>query len=191
LYNYTCLTGVVLPIQLLNFRGTRLNYFAKLIWQTATEMDNNYFQVERSSDGITFIAIGRVTSQGNTTSGFSYSFIDSFPQRGNNYYRLRQVDRNGRTTLSDTVVVQFDTYVGNAIKVFPTLSTGIVRVMLMNTNDVLKEIVVYDITGGTAIYYTGTGLQHQLNLSNLPNATYIIKVFTEKNILSQKVVLAH
>lgn len=189
LYNYTCSTGVVLPITLVYFRGARLNNFVKLTWQTATEIDNNYFQVERSLDGISFVSIGRVNSLGNTTSGFSYSFIDSFPQRGNNFYRLRQVDKNGRATLSDTVVVPFNTDISNGIKVFPTITSGIIKVQLLNTNDALKEIVVYDITGATSLYYTGNGLQHQLNLSNLANATYIVKVVTGNNTISQKVVL--
>lgn len=191
LYNYTCLSGGVLPIRLIYFRGTKFNDFVKLTWQTATENDNNYFQVERSSDGVIFVSIGRVYSQGNTSSRFSYSLIDSFPQRGNNYYRLRQVDINGRATLSNSVVVQFNNEISNAIKIFPTLSTGIIKVQLLNSNDVLKEIVLYDITGATLLYYTSTGLQHQLNLANLANATYIVKVVTEKQVISQKVMLIH
>jgi hypothetical protein len=166
-----------------------LNDFVKLTWQTATETDNNYFQVERSLDGVIFVSIGRVNSQGNTSSGFSYSFIDSFPQRGNNFYRLRIVELSGRVTLSDTVVVPFSTSTGDGIKIYPTLSSGNVKVELLNSSDALKEIVVYNIAGATTLYYTGNGLQHQLNLSNLPNATYIIKVVTEKQAISQKVVL--
>jgi hypothetical protein len=191
LYNYTCSTSTVLPIQLVYFRATKLNDFVKLTWQTATETDNNYFQIERSFDGMVFTPIGRVNSQGNTSSGFSYSFIDSFPQTGNNYYRLRQVDINGRATLSDTVVVQFSTGISNVIKVFPTITSGIIKVQLLNSSDALKEIVLYDITGAISMYYTGNGLLHQLNLSNLANATYILKVVTERETISQKVMLIH
>lgn len=118
-----------------------MNDFVKLTWQTATETDNNYFQIERSLNGIKFVSFGRVNSQGNTTSGFSYSFIDSFPQRGNNFYRLRIVELSGRVTLSDTVVVPFSTSTGDGIKIYPTLSSGNVKVELLNSSDALKEIV--------------------------------------------------
>lgn len=89
------------------------------------------------------------------------------------------------------LAIQFNTDISNAIKIFPTLSSGIIKVQLSNGNDVLKEIVVYDITGATSLYYTGNGLQHQLNLSNLANATYIVKVVTKKQVISQKIMLIH
>ena len=188
LYNYNC-SSTTLPIRLLNFQGYLINNTTQLKWQTATEMDNDYFKIERSTDGLIFESIGTVKSKGNTQTGYSYSFVDVSPYRGINYYRLKQVDLNGTNTLSNIISIQQNIENKNAIKIFPTLTNGTVKIQLENSNDTLKEISVYDVTGILSIYYTGIGQTQQITLNNLSNGTYIVKVVTAKDSYSQKVVL--
>ncbi len=94
-----------LPVELLNFTGSTINNENYLSWETATEVNNDYFEVERSTDGKTFTTLGRIDGGGTLPSGASYSYIDKSPVAGRNYYRLKQVDFNGAVTYGDKLVI--------------------------------------------------------------------------------------
>ncbi|GJM32576.1 MAG: hypothetical protein DHS20C18_15770 [Saprospiraceae bacterium] len=97
----------ILPIELLSFTGKRVDKNIELNWVTATEQNNDYMAVERSRDGIRFTEIGRVGGAGTTNEIKDYSFVDQSPQRGANYYRLRQVDLDGRMEYHKVITVDF------------------------------------------------------------------------------------
>jgi hypothetical protein len=84
-------------------------------WVTATETDNDYFLVERCTDGVTFETVGRVEGAGNSTQVLSYSFTDEDPYEGVSYYRLKQVDFNGHYSYSQIVPVTFTTETPSAV----------------------------------------------------------------------------
>ena len=94
-----------LPIELLRFDASSGEKDVFVSWITATELNNEYFDVERSVDGDNFITIGRVAGAGNSSSERYYDFIDTEPLSGVSYYRLRQVDYDGKTSLSELVAV--------------------------------------------------------------------------------------
>lgn len=85
-----------LPIELLEFTGINIGQINKLSWVTATETNNDLFTVERSSNGYTWEEIGTVDGSGNSSQAIRYSFVDSSPNSGINYYRLKQTDFDGR-----------------------------------------------------------------------------------------------
>lgn len=97
-------TGTVLPVSLLRYDAKLLQNRSVLVsWSTAREVNNDYFAVERSTDGQSFSSLGRTASAGN--AGRDYSFTDAAPAEGNNYYRLKQVDKNGTTKTFDVKTV--------------------------------------------------------------------------------------
>ena len=103
------LTGSApLPVELVEFSATRKGSAVKLAWTTASEKNSAYFAVERAADGRTFDNIGRVEAQGNSISRHDYALVDAAPLVGLNYYRLRQVDKDGKTAYSPVRVVRFD-----------------------------------------------------------------------------------
>lgn len=107
--SFTALTAsaiyVPLPVTLLSFTAKREAANAVLVqWQTASESNNSHFTIERSGDGRNYTAIGQVAAGPSTGAG--YSFIDGQPFAGNNYYRLRQHDRNGSQRLYGVRLVQ-------------------------------------------------------------------------------------
>lgn len=105
------LTGtppVPLPVQLVQFTATKQGPAARLAWATATEKNSAYFTVQRARDGQNFTDIGRVEAQGTTSSRHDYTLLDAAPFAGLNYYRLRQVDRDGAATYSPVVTVRFE-----------------------------------------------------------------------------------
>ncbi|RSK51425.1 T9SS type A sorting domain-containing protein [Hymenobacter rigui] len=99
----TCFT--VLPVTLTSFSVTAKNTGVLIRWSTASEVNNAYFELERSSNGRLFTAIGKVQGTGTTNTGVVYSYSDTKPLTSLTYYRLRQVDFDGTATSSSIVVV--------------------------------------------------------------------------------------
>ena len=96
-----------LPITLIYFKATSKGKTVKLNWATASEINNNYFTVERSNDGINFKTILQKKGAGNSTSNLYYDAIDENPSLGFNYYRLNQIDFDGTFTYSDIISENF------------------------------------------------------------------------------------
>jgi len=111
-----------LPIDLISFDGNLVGKNVELFWTTASEVNNNYFEIEHSIDGNQFKSIGRVTALGTLFSNQSYAFTHTNAPNGINYYRLNQFDYNGRNTFSDAVAIE-NIYIsdGDQIQVYPTL----------------------------------------------------------------------
>jgi hypothetical protein len=95
-----------LPVELMSFTAVKKNGTVVLDWATALEKNNNRFVIERSNDGLNWTSIGEVMGMGNTNSIRNYSFTDTDPLDGISYYRLRQIDNNGNSSLSKIAVVQ-------------------------------------------------------------------------------------
>jgi hypothetical protein len=89
-----------LPIEMLYIKCDNNGTTNTIEWSTASETNNDRFEVERSRDGITFEKIGEVDGAGSSTSVLAYSLVDGFPETGVNYYRVRQIDFDGTSTYS-------------------------------------------------------------------------------------------
>ena len=110
---------VALPIQLVYFGVKRKNTYASLEWKTGTELNNDYFSVERSKDGINFKQIGKVKGSGTSSHEKNYLFIDSFPFSGLSYYRLKQVDYDAKFEYSPIKAINFDFSAQNDFIIYP------------------------------------------------------------------------
>jgi hypothetical protein len=91
-----------LPVKLTSFAATAApNRSVQLAWNTASEINNDYFEVQHSIDGNTFTALGQVAGHHTTMQASAYSFVDATPSAAaTHYYRLRQVDLDGTSTFS-------------------------------------------------------------------------------------------
>ncbi len=96
-----------LPVELLYFYVEKATNGALLSWETATEINNDYFDVEWSTDGINFESIGQVQGAGTTTEVQSYEFLHDNPVNGNNYYRLKQMDFDEVFEYSNIVLLNY------------------------------------------------------------------------------------
>lgn len=101
-------TSSIVPVELTAFEADAVNASIQLSWSTASELNNDFFQIERSTDGRQFTVLGTVAGQGTTTEAQSYSYMDNTPNPGANYYRLKQVDFDGQSEYSDMVQVQMN-----------------------------------------------------------------------------------
>jgi hypothetical protein len=99
-------TSPPLPVQLTSFQATLLNeYQAVLRWATATELNSDYFEVERSVDGRSYYAVGRLAAAGSSSLPRAYELRDPQPLAGLTYYRLRQVDKDHKVAYSQVVIL--------------------------------------------------------------------------------------
>jgi len=96
---------VNLPVTWLLIQAGMKGKMVEMNWSTGVEINNNYFDVMRSADGVTYKAIGRVNGNGNSTNVNYYSFLDTEPEGGISYYKLVQVDFDGKENPSDIVAV--------------------------------------------------------------------------------------
>ena len=110
-----------LPIELMVFNAKRNENVVDLSWTTASELNNDRFEILRSSNGIEFYQIGAVAGAGTYSQLSNYFYIDEYPVSGTNFYKLRQVDIDGRYTESPVRLVTFKDY---NFQIYPTVSTG-------------------------------------------------------------------
>ena len=96
-----------LPVSFLPLTVAKQNKTSVLHWATLTEQNNNYFEVQRAADGKNFTAIGRVASRGNSNVKVDYDLVDNNPLPTVNYYRILQVDKNGKLSFSNIVSINF------------------------------------------------------------------------------------
>lgn len=104
-----CFNPHSVPIELVKFEGYNKDNYNQLEWITATETDNDYFDIERSLDGFNWLKIGRIIGFGTTNTSHNYSFID-YSNDSISYYRLKQVDYNGQYKYSNIISIYSESY---------------------------------------------------------------------------------
>lgn len=147
--------GDVLPIELIYFRGTVTDFGVRLTWATASEVNNDFFTIERSTSLEDFEIVGTLPGAGMSSSILTYSFLDSeITNEGVVYYRLKQTDYNGDYEYSDIIAVNMNG--GLDIYVYPTVSAGVFYVNGYNG----FNITITDIQGNIVNVDTSLSLIH-------------------------------
>lgn len=179
-------SGSGLPIELLTFTG-EMNTKTKAVdlrWSTATEINNEKFLIQRSLDGEIFEDLGEMAGAGNSNSLLNYKFSDTKPVKGIAYYRLKQVDFDGKYAYSDLISITNNSVSIVAtdveVKVYPNPSDGLIKISA-DTDE--AEIHVHVISANGAIIKSITATNEasklfiEMNLKEfLPAGNYFIKV---------------
>ncbi|QNH62471.1 beta strand repeat-containing protein [Hymenobacter sediminicola] len=174
-----------LPVELKAFDVTAQNYDAKLAWSTASEKDNDHFDVERSFDGRTFERITQVRGQGTTSQTTTYAFTDAnvgSKHQGLIYYRLQQVDTDGTAVYSPVRTVSFSARTATEVKlsVFPNPATSQDRTATLDLSTLptgAYQATLLDATGRSmGTYQVQGGVNKALDVQSLPSGTYIVLV---------------
>ncbi|MFH0893231.1 MAG: T9SS type A sorting domain-containing protein [Bacteroidota bacterium] len=175
-----------LPVELLSFNAQPNNTQVDLTWATASETNNDYFVVEKSSNGVNFQAVCQVQGAGNSNSFLEYSAIDKNPFNGTSYYRLKQVDFDGKTHYSNIVSVNFNN--GNtALEVFPNPATE--QISIYFPGDEVKTFTLYD-AAGKAIITSNPIVEenYSMDISFLPKGIYYLRMSSDSNSDFRKIV---
>lgn len=155
----SCDASAPLPIEMTSFIATKQEASAHLEWETSSELNNSGFAVQRSNDGSTWVKIGWVDGSGTTRDRQNYSFVDDAPNDGNNYYRLEQIDFDGKTELSDIRNLVFGSG-PKAITVFPNPTYGRFTLDMPGYSNGEVHIRATDATGRVVFE------QHNVDFSN-------------------------
>jgi Glycine rich protein/MAM domain, meprin/A5/mu/Ig-like domain CHU_C associated len=123
-----------LPVELLSFNGDCNEGQVNISWQTATEHNSDYFEVEKSRDGMNWQVLTTVNAAGNSTQLLNYEATDAHAMEGNNYYRLTQVDIDGTTKTYDVINVSCSGTAKGYFSAYPNPSTGSFQVILNDKN---------------------------------------------------------
>lgn len=183
-----------LPVEIISFAGTCDNGAAVLEWTTASEINNDYFIIEKSSDLKTFYELGRVDGAGNSNTVLGYSMVDKKMFRGNNYYRLKQVDFDGTMTNCDVIVVNCDRELGGEpiLTAYPNPFTDEIYVVIEDLQDTKFVIKIVDELGRTVYTQKCTSdnpyYQTTINLKDLKPAVYHINVVSESKVLNHRII---
>jgi hypothetical protein len=180
-----------LPVELLYFEAKAADN-EKVIcnWITATEINNDYFIVERSRDGLSFEDIGKISGAGNSNQLLSYAFTDHAPLTGVSYYRLKQVDFDGSFSYSNIVAVNFLKH--GVFSVFPNPALNAITVsffsysksygrldIISSSGQVVKSLVI-ECTSGTN--------QQLFDISNLAAGVYTIRLQNKHEVIYERLI---
>jgi len=170
----------VLPVELISFGAVKSGRNALLSWETASEINNDYFVVERSVDGKEFQAIGTVDGKGTTQEHQSYSLVDKQPWAGINYYRLRQVDYDGKTTYSEVHSLDFRK---DEISVHPNPANEIISIS--NPHERV-QLIVRDLSGKIIV---SREIEHGIETMDVSALSSGMYFFEFTNVQSQEMEL--
>ncbi|OFX19166.1 MAG: hypothetical protein A2033_02070 [Bacteroidetes bacterium GWA2_31_9] len=187
-----------LPIELLEFTATKINTHVELNWSTASEINNDYFTIEKTLNHDTVYEVVNVNSVENSNTLSSYSATDLNPFTGVSFYRLKQTDSNGDFSYSDWVAINFNTLQPSEINIYPnpinkTESIYIDMNGLTKNSEVL--IVVNDIYGHelySKVYITDMTSSSIFAIDvnkNIPSGIYFIIATSQNKIYNKKVVI--
>ena len=151
-------------------------------WATASEKNNDHFDVQRSNTGAAFETIGSVKGQGTSTTAHAYAFVDSRPLAGLSYYRLRQVDADGSSSYSPIATVQL--LAGLKAVAYPNPSVGTVTLPAL---DGPIHYRLFNNVGQTLLSGQGSG-NEQLDLTAVPKGSFFLELTSQTGRSTQRLV---
>lgn len=176
-----------LPVTWLALEASLTGKKVNIDWSTASEINNDYFEIMRSADGLVYVPIGKIDGNGNSTVVNYYSFNDLEPEAGINYYKLNQVDFDGRVNPSDVIAVYNpDGIFGiDAAVLAPNPVTSST---LLQFNSAQSSTVSIEIKNGAGQIYRvfSRNVTKGINsfsidqLSQLPKGVYSLTIYTGK-----------
>jgi Secretion system C-terminal sorting domain len=173
-----------LSVELTTFKATPLSKTNLLTWETAAETNNKGFDVQRQTRTGAWESLGFVDGVGKAST---YTFEDKGPL-SISYYRLRQVDFDGKETLSKIVSVSQDSKGRISITPNPTSDKATISLAQNDVTNQTATIILYDMTGRQVLTQRATGEAIQLDLSDLAKGMYVVTVQSNNAIYQQKIV---
>jgi Zn ribbon nucleic-acid-binding protein len=175
-----------LPIELVNFVANSDMDKVNLSWVTASEINNEYFDVEKSSDGKIWSHVVKVPGAGNSSQMLEYFAHDFEPIDGVSYYRLKQTDFDGTATYSKVVAVKFDKNGDSQVLIYPNPTND--KITIVGSESELSSITIFNIQGkdvGIMTQISGNDARSKtVDLSELKPGIYFVKTSTTTNRLS-------
>jgi hypothetical protein len=190
LYTYVTLYPIVtLPVNLLSFTGQYGNNLVTLNWSTAQEIQNKEFQVQYSADGSTYETIGTVPGNLTSTRVNNYVFKTTRYQNGKNYYRLKQVDVDGQTTISTIVTILISQQ--TVVSLAPNPATNKLNLSVSQPVSGKLQLSLTSLAGQPVWTTSVSGNNTVVNLPALTKGVYIATITNSKGekLFTNKLVI--
>ncbi len=182
----------LLPIELANFSVKAYEDYNEIIWSTHTEINNQYFLLERSNDAKNWEEIFKINGAGNSTNLIEYEFSDTNPFAGLNYYKLKQIDFDGQYSYSN--IISANAIKSNQFFIYPNPAKNVLHVFFVSEKqgNYTVEIVstINEQLFIKEIITNADGNKLEINLSNYSKGLYLIRIINNNN-LSQKIFKFH
>ena len=181
----------LLPVELMNLQAVLLdNKTTQLTWQTASEVNNEGFDIERSKDGQHWEIIGFVDGHGTTQVTQRYTIIDEKPMKGLNYYRLRQVDFDGKSVYSFIVSIDRKTSKQADIKIYPNpVKEGDVTIIVPFDVNENSRLHVYSVTGQLVRIESISATNTAMDINGLVSGVYLLEVTHGSDIWRERLII--
>ncbi len=184
-----------LPIELTEFSATLTSNGVNLKWVTSSELNNDYFTIERSPDGEFFEFVSTVKGQGTSHVASTYTLVDEAPLAGISYYRLKQTDFDRKSSYSEPRMIDNSQGLPQ-LKLYPNpVENGQLHLELSALPDHGEVAVSVATLQGVNVYqayfkseYKGT-LHNLITLNTLPSGIYVVVVVNSKNTWRKKIII--
>jgi hypothetical protein len=179
-----------LPVELVSFTGKTLGAINSIQWMTASEINNAGFELYRSNDGKTFAQMAKLATKalnGQSALPLQYEWVDAQPKPGHNYYKLKQMDIDGRTTESEVIDVYRSTD-GSMVRVYPNPASAQIYLEWDSRKEESIEIQLLDMSGRIVqqiVVMAREGMNTQvLNVESLSPGLYTLQRIQNKQVIS-------
>ncbi len=181
-----------LPVKLLNFTANKQHNDVLLTWKTATEINNKGFEIERKTtaqtDWQTIAFVPALQSNQNNT----YNYVDADANTNQTlYYRLKQLDRDGKYTYSSVVVVGYNGLMQEQIQIFPNPAVNDFNIEIVTEKDEVVQITITDISGQQVVSFTENVHQGKnlISQNGLSSGVYFVEVITSNKKTTSKLLI--
>jgi len=178
--NDGCTPLKVLPITLIYFKGSSTKNNRNLIeWSTLSEINNDYFTIEKATKALNFKEIGTINGTGNSNSVIQYQFIDDAATNPTVYYRLKQTDFDGNYAYSEIIVLN------NNLLELTIYNLNNTLYLFSETTTINGLLNITDVSG-RVVYSKNITENQQINISNLKSGMYLVKYRDSNHIIVKK-----
>jgi Secretion system C-terminal sorting domain len=176
-----------LPIELLSFNAINEDKSVKTIWTTASEINNDYFTIMRSDDGIVFEEIGMIQGAGTSNITLNYEFIDENPLSGLSYYKLMQTDYDGTSSFSEIISVERNE--NKFVSIYPNPATNYIILTTHFNKNSIATIEIFNSFGQIVSAKIAKENTTKIDISSFASGVYFVKVITETEKHIEKLII--
>jgi hypothetical protein len=169
-----------LPVEMGTFISSEQNNGLLLKWTTLGEKNNNYFELEHGSDAEHYSLMTKIAGHGTTNIPQSYQYFDATPINGLNYYRLKQIDFDGRTTIAGTVIQKFGNLPNDKVEIYPNPNNGTFRLKINCQTEGTTKISIVSLYGNTiyetSVFCTGESIINEIKIKKMAKGMYYLLI---------------
>lgn len=178
-------TPIPLAVEFMSFDAQHADKQVELTWITGSELNNDFFEIEHSIDGLSFNTIGKVQGNGTVSGISSYSFSHETTSSGRNFYRIKQVDYDGSYKYSEIRTINFKADLN--FKVYPTMTNSTITVQF-DTSVKDAKILIVSMNGSVVKSDIIDGSFALITVNMLPAETYILYVRNGSELMHKKFI---